>query len=104
MFIVLLHYVQPLETVEKYLQEHRAYLDQQFALGNFLTSGPQVPRIGGVILAHNLTREELDTVLARDPFYRERVAQFQIIEFTPSKFAAGAEAAFSVSALATPPK
>ena len=92
MFIVLLSYVQPLSAVEAHLQEHRAFLDRHYAAGHFVASGAQVPRTGGVILARGLTRQQLDAVLAEDPFYRAQVAQYQVIEFTPSKFAPGFEA------------
>jgi uncharacterized protein YciI len=94
MFIILLHYVQPLTVVEKYLQEHRNFLDKNYAAGHFLASGAQVPRTGGVILAKNLSREELDVVLNDDPFHREQLATYQIIEFTPTKYAVGAEELF----------
>lgn len=89
MFIVLLHYLQPLAAVEMHLEEHREFLERQYAAGHFLASGPQVPRIGGVILARGLSRPQLDEVLAQDPFYRERIAQYQVIEFVPVKAAAG---------------
>lgn len=91
MFVVLLHYLQPLADIEAFLQEHREYLERQYAAGHFVASGPQVPRVGGVILVRNLGRDALDVVLAQDPFYREGIAQYQIIEFAPNKFAAGAQ-------------
>lgn len=94
MFIVLLHYVQPLPAIEACLAEHRDFLDRHYRAGHFLASGPQVPRIGGVILVRRLDRRQLDAVLAEDPFYREGLARYDIIEFTPSKFADGAEPLF----------
>jgi uncharacterized protein YciI len=94
MFIVLLHYVQPLTLIEKYLQEHRDFLDKHYTAGHFIASGAQVPRIGGVILAKNLNREELNTVLNEDPFHRERLATYKVIEFSPNKYAVGAEEYF----------
>jgi uncharacterized protein YciI len=97
MFVILLHYVQPLTEIEAYLHEHRSFLDKHYAAGHFLASGAQVPRIGGVILARNLSREALDAVLAEDPFYRERLAEYQVIEFNPTKYAKGAEAFFASS-------
>ncbi|MBX3589809.1 MAG: GTP cyclohydrolase [Burkholderiaceae bacterium] len=90
MFIVLLHYIQPLAVVETHLAEHREFLDRHFAAGRFVASGPQVPRIGGVILARVGSRSELDEILAADPFYGAKVAQYQVIEFSPTKFADGA--------------
>lgn len=95
MFIILLHYIQPLTEIEANIEEHRRFLDRHYAAGYFLASGPQVPRTGGVILAQGLSREELETVLAEDPFHRERVASYQVIEFTPNKFAAGSEGCFA---------
>ena len=91
MFIVLLTYVQPLSAVEAHLQEHRAFLDRHYAAGHFVASGARVPRTGGVILARGLTRPELDDVLAEDPFHRAHVAQYEVIEFAPSKAAPGFE-------------
>jgi len=91
MFIVLLHYVQPLSAIDSFIEEHRDFLDRHFRAGHFVLSGPQVPRIGGVILARNLDRQQLDAVLVEDPFYRERLARYEVIEFNPSKFADGAE-------------
>lgn len=97
MFIILLHYLQPITVVEMHLAEHRAFLDRHFSAGHFVASGPQVPRIGGVILARGLSRLALDQVLAEDPFHRERIAQYQVIEFDPNRFAVGAEAAWGVT-------
>jgi hypothetical protein len=42
-----------------------------------------------------MSREELDSVLAEDPFYRERLAKYQVIEFNPTKYAIGAENVFA---------
>jgi uncharacterized protein YciI len=94
-FVVLLHYLQPLSVVESFLPAHRGYLDRHYAAGHFLTSGAQFPRTGGVILAKQMAREKLEAILAEDPFQREEVASYQIVEFTPSKFAPGTESFFS---------
>lgn len=92
MFVILLHYLQPLTVVELHLQAHREYLDRHYLAGHFVASGAQVPRVGGVILARVHSRRELDVILAEDPFYREGVAQYQVIEFQPTKFAPGVQA------------
>jgi len=41
------------------------------------------------------SRGELDEILSEDPFYREKVAQYQIMEFSPNEFTAGAKAVFA---------
>jgi len=43
MFIILLHCVRPLTVVEKYLQEHRNFLDKHYAVGFFLSLVPRHP-------------------------------------------------------------
>ena len=50
MFILILTYKAPLEKVLELLDAHRCYLEKYYAIGNFLASGPQVPRKGGIIL------------------------------------------------------
>ena len=50
MFIAILTYKKPLEEVDRFLQAHREYLAVHYAAGDFIASGPQTPRIGGVIM------------------------------------------------------
>jgi uncharacterized protein YciI len=91
MFVVLLTYRKPLEDVEKYLAEHVEFLDAQYAAGVFIASGRRVPRTGGVILANGVDMAKLDAILARDPFKREGIAEYEIVEFLPTKMKPGFE-------------
>ncbi len=86
MFVVLLKYTAPLTRIDALLDEHLAYLDRQYAAGKLIASGRRVPRTGGVILANAASEAELAATLAEDPFAREGVASYEIVEFTPSKF------------------
>lgn len=93
MFVIALHYVKPLEEVDRLVGRHRAFLERHYASGHFLLSGRKEPRTGGVILAQAKDRGELDAILAQDPFAIERVAEYTITEFVPS-MAAGQLAGF----------
>ena len=84
MFIVSLTYIKPLEEVDALLEEHVAYLKEQYALGHFLASGRKVPRTGGVILARGASRDKIETIITLDPFYRHSVAEYELIEFIPT--------------------
>ncbi|WP_042393938.1 YciI family protein [Streptacidiphilus carbonis] len=84
MFVVVLTYTAPLERIDELLPQHRAWLDRNYAAGVLLLSGARVPRTGGVLLARAVDREELDAVLAGDPFARAGAAEYQVVEFTPS--------------------
>ena len=87
MFIAILTYKKPLEEVDRHLQAHRDYLAEQYATGNFIASGPQTPRIGGVIMIKADNRAAVDSIIAQDPFNINGIADYQIVEFTPTMFA-----------------
>lgn len=85
MFIVSLTYIKPIEEVDLLIAEHIDFLDEQYRLGNFQLSGRKQPRTGGVILATVKSREILDQILDLDPFHREKIAHYEVIEMVPSK-------------------
>ena len=85
MFIVSLHYLAPLTKVDAYIPEHIAFLDEHYAKGHFLLSGRKEPRTGGVILANVDSRDMLDCILVEDPFFREKLARYEITEIIPGK-------------------
>lgn len=84
MFIVLLTYQAPLSKVDAFVAEHRLFLEHHYASGHFLMSGRQEPRTGGVILVQAMSKIEVEQIIATDPFYREQIAHYDIIEFIPS--------------------
>jgi len=84
MFVILLNYLKPLSEVDRFVAEHRAFLERHYASGHFLLSGRQEPRTGGVILARAPTRAEIETIVLSDPFNREKIARYEIVEFLPS--------------------
>ena len=95
MYIIILTYQKDLSEVEKHLEAHRAYLDKHYASGHFVASGAQVPRKGGVILCKAGSKEEILDIIAQDPFHEHRIATYQIIEFTPTKFSEAFEKVLS---------
>lgn len=84
MFIISLNYKASLEEIDKYLEPHIAYLKNEYANGSFIASGRKNPRTGGVILSKIQSKNELEMILAKDPFYIADVAEYEIIEFTPT--------------------
>ena len=86
MFIANLTYIKPLEAVEKYLQDHIAFLDQHYASGHFIASGRKNPRTGGIILIKAGSKEEVQDIIKQDPFYQHHIADYDIIEFEASKY------------------
>lgn len=86
MFIAILTYKKPLSEVDKYLQAHRDYLAEHYSTGDFIASGPQNPRMGGVIMIKATDREAVNLIISQDPFNINGIADYQIVEFTPTMF------------------
>lgn len=74
-----------LDTIDNYLPLHIAFLDEQYALGNFHASGRKVPRDGGIILSLMSDKEQLLKILVQDPFKKHALATYELIEFIPGK-------------------
>jgi uncharacterized protein YciI len=83
-FLVLLTYEKPLVEIDRRMNAHVAFLREGYREGAFLASGRQVPRRGGVILAVAQSRDDLAVRMERDPFVKEGLARFEIVEFQTS--------------------
>jgi uncharacterized protein YciI len=86
MFILILKYKVPVEEVDRVAPAHRAYLEQAYQAGKLLVSGPQVPRTGGLIVARLKTRDDVDRLIQDDPFFQEKIADYEVIEFQAKSF------------------
>ena len=85
MFIFNLTYVKPLSDVDLYLSEHIEFLNEHYEKHIFVCSGRKIPRTGGIILCNCSNLEEAKAIMKKDPFYKEGIAKYEIIEFVPSK-------------------
>lgn len=86
MFLVLVTYKKSLDEIDRYLDDHRAFLDDGYNNNYFVVSGPKNPRTGGVIISQLSSREKLEKFLERDPFLTHNIADYQVIEFDPVKY------------------
>ncbi len=77
-------YKVPLAEVEKFLTEHREFLQIYYDKGYFIASGPKDPRDGGIILAIGEI-DFLNSVIQQDPYYKNQIAEYKIISFNPVK-------------------
>ncbi|MEM8601480.1 MAG: YciI family protein [Bacteroidota bacterium] len=91
LYLITLEYCAPLGEVDALLDEHKAFLRRHYESGIFLLSGRREPRTGGVILARAHNTEVITSAVSEDPFCREGVAEYSIVEFVPSKAGPGLE-------------
>ncbi|MBS0908446.1 YciI family protein [Tatumella sp. JGM118] len=87
MFVIKVTYKCSLDEINKQLELHRLFLDRQYDEGIFIASGPQTPRVGGVILATGkISLPEIKEILMEDPFHKNNLAEYEITEFSPLKY------------------
>jgi uncharacterized protein YciI len=91
MFIVTLTYLKPVEEIDALMPGHIEWLDEGYESGLFIASGRRIPRTGGVILARSGDAPALSDKLARDPFVIHGAARCDVVEFSATKTAPGAE-------------
>ncbi len=85
MFVLVLTYTKPLGEVDALMRKHMAWLNEHYDAGRFVVSGRQIPRTGGVILARGDDREEIEGIVAGDPFVAGGVATCEVIQFRASQ-------------------
>jgi uncharacterized protein YciI len=85
MFVIELVYKVDLSEIDAHMAAHVAFLKKYYAAGNFLVSGRKIPRDGGIILAVGKSRQQIEQIVAEDPFYTHSLADFRIIEFRASQ-------------------
>lgn len=85
MFVVTLKFSSNKDSASQFMDGHKAWLKRGFDDGVFLLAGSLQPSLGGGILAHNISLQDLEERLNEDPFVREQVVRQEILEITPSK-------------------
>ena len=85
MFVIELIYKAALNEIDAHMGAHMKFLRKYYASGNFLVSGRKIPRDGGIILAVGKSREDVEAIVREDPFCRNGLAEFRVIEFRASQ-------------------
>lgn len=85
MFVVLLKFSDNRDQVNRHMDGHRRWLYRGFDDGVFVLAGALQPSLGGGILAHNVSRADLESWIEKDPFVANDVVRAEIIEIEASK-------------------
>lgn len=85
MFVISLHYIVPLEELDKHMTAHVKFLQKYYKQNVFVASGRKVPRTGGIILALAPSKEAIQKIMEEDPFCTHHLAEFTITEFLTSQ-------------------
>lgn len=86
LYLVLLRFAGNSHQAGQWMQDHLNWLDQGFQENIFLLSGSLQPKLGGCILAGQVSRSDLTKRVEEDPFVRQQIVTAEILEITPSRF------------------
>lgn len=84
LFVVLMHYSQPLAAVDRVRADHVRHLEAWAERGIIQAWARRDPPTGGVLVAAAPDRATLERVIAEDPYVKAGVARPEIVEFKPA--------------------
>ncbi len=85
MFIVLLKFFDNRSQAPEFMQGHKNWVKHGFDEGVFLVVGSLKPNIGGAIIAHNTSLEELQQRVNKDPFVTKNVVTAEVLEISANQ-------------------
>jgi uncharacterized protein YciI len=83
MFVVLLRLSDNKAAAGQHMPGHQEWIKRGLDEGVFLLVGSIQPALGGAVLAHNTSPEELRKRVDEDPFVAQDVVTAEIIEIAP---------------------
>ena len=85
MFIVLLRFSGNKGQAGQFMEGHNEWIKRGINDGVFLLVGSLQPNMGGGILAHNTSLQDLQSRVNEDPFVMGNVVSAEIHEITPAR-------------------
>jgi len=85
MFIVLLKFSDNKGQASQFMEGHNEWVKRGFDDNIFLLAGSLQPNLGGGIVAHNTSQQDLQSRVNDDPFVVKNIVSAEILEITPSK-------------------
>ncbi|WP_299556431.1 YciI family protein [uncultured Mycolicibacterium sp.] len=74
-------YLKPLEAIDEARPAHLEWLRGEVEAGRILLAGRQESQTGGVLITGDISAEEADALVARDPFTKAGLARYERVSF-----------------------
>ena len=84
MFVVFLKFSDNKGNAGHFMEGHNAWIKTGIEDNIFLVVGSLQPSLGGAIIAHNVTLDDLEDRVKKDPFVEENVVTAEIHEISPA--------------------
>jgi uncharacterized protein YciI len=85
MFAIFLKFAENRSKAPEFMDAHKAWIKQGFDDGVFLMVGSLQPNMGGAVLAHGVSRDEIEARVNEDPFVAEDIVTAEILEISPAR-------------------
>lgn len=85
MFVVLLRFSENKKQAPELMEGHNAWLKSGFDDNVFVLAGSLQPNLGGGIVAHGTSLEDLRARVDKDPFVAQKVVSAEILEIAVAK-------------------
>lgn len=85
MFVILLKFAENKSQAGQFMDGHNQWIKQGLEDGVFLVVGSLQPNQGGAVVAHNISRPDLERRVNDDPFVAEDIVTAEILEITAAK-------------------
>jgi uncharacterized protein YciI len=82
-------YLQPPDVVEQTRPAHLEFLKAEIDAGRLLLAGRQEDGSGGVLITADMTADEAQGLLDRDPYVQAEVARYERLSFNGAYRASG---------------
>jgi uncharacterized protein YciI len=84
MFIIQLKFSINKSKASQYMHDHKLWIKKGIDEGVFMLVGSIKTNIGGLIIAHNTSHEELQIRIQNDPFIEHGIVKAEMLEVEPS--------------------
>jgi uncharacterized protein YciI len=74
-------YLQSPDVIEQTRPAHLEFLNSEIAAGRLLLAGRQEDQSGGVLVTADMSADEAEEIVARDPYQQAGVARYERLTF-----------------------
>jgi uncharacterized protein YciI len=82
-------YLQPADGIGQTRPAHLEFLESEVAAGRLLLAGRQESGVGGVLVTGDLSAEDVQGLIERDPYTQAGVARYDVVSFNAAVRAPG---------------
>ena len=74
-------YLQPLDVIGQTRPAHLEFIEGEVAAGRLLIGGRQESGVGGILVTGDISAEEVQSIVQRDPYTQAGVARYDVVSY-----------------------